>query len=87
MSRIGRPRKERKPEPDKYTMEEREHINAIDALIPQAEAEATANVNGKGIKIEIRQSSFGPYQHSYWADYFSKAMNRLAIAAGLRVKV
>ena len=87
MSRIGRPRKERKPEPDKYTMEEREHINAIDALIPQAEAEATAKVNGNGIKVETRQASFGPYQHSYWADYFSKAMNRLTIKAGLRVKL
>ena len=81
--------------------ERRERIEAIDSLIPDAEAYADkrllGRVNRGGSKIhyskakkqpyEIREGIHGEYEYKLWTELFSKAMQDLTIGAGLRVEV
>ena len=61
------------------------HEKAINGLIPSAESEADEKVKQLGKRVEVRHGSDGkPYNHCFWTEFFHKAMNRMAYAAGLR---
>lgn len=57
------------------------YIQARNALIPKAEAEASRKVSPE--RSIIRVGNHGRYKHYPWNHFFHAAMNRLAFEAGL----
>ena len=62
-----------------------DHIAKINELIPLAEREANRIIELTGQKTEIRLGVDGmPFVWNYFSEHFHKAMNRMAIKAGVR---
>ena len=71
----------------KELTEQEKHIEAINAFIPAAEAEALNKVLDTGVRYEIRRGVDGKktHKHCFKTQYFHEAMNRMTRRAGLRV--
>ena len=64
---------------------DRDYVEALDRLIPEACREADKVIRKTGVRYEERVGVDGHrYNYCWWTRHFHNAMNRLAAAEGLR---